>query len=97
MGARSLLMALIHCGLPATARAEDEEKIKVPLGGSVELKLGFHAVSGICDDSSVVKVDATETKLFLVGVGLGTTKCGFRSTTNPNPKVYLVTVVPKKK
>ncbi len=94
-----LLAALLFGGAMAGAQNRTLPQIKVKVGETFPLRLGWVLAGVVCDDAKLLKIEDGGDHLHVVGVAPGETKCGFwRDYGNPTPAiVYDVVVLPAAK
>ena len=88
------LAGFMAASLPARAEGGALPQIRIKVGESYQLHLGFIIVGLVCDDTSLVRVEDGGDHLRLVGLAPGRTNCGFWSNPqSPTPsRVYEVVV-----
>jgi hypothetical protein len=84
-------MAILALLAPC-AQAEPLPTVRLRVGRTAELRLGWPAVRGTCDDDSIVRVEDGGDHLILRGLARGRTQCGFWSNVKLPPRTFDIIV-----
>lgn len=92
-----VLALVLLIALSTTAAAKEEASaIRVAIGGTHELHLGWFVHMGQCDDKTIVRVDGGGLQVRLIGLRAGRTLCGFWRFKSrglpPDHRLFEVTV-----
>jgi hypothetical protein len=90
---RALALALLLLGTGVASAAEEQI---LHLGQPTSFTPGVVPARVVCDDLSVVRVEATETHFVLVGLKPGSTLCSFWPISTPGlSRQFRFVVVPE--
>ncbi len=90
------LIGLLVAGPLGYAGPDAPESVEITVGVPVPLQLAMRVTMGVCDDPSLVRIEAAPdgARLQLVGLEPGTTLCSFFETPMTNRLVLEVHVLP---
>jgi hypothetical protein len=67
---------------------EPARNVRLRVGETADLQLGWPAALGVCDDTTLVRVETDKT-LRLTGLAEGKTRCGFWSNPTCHTRVLV--------
>jgi hypothetical protein len=89
-----LLLALLAALPKGALAAQDETPVLVKVGAWSRLDLPFAVAAGVCNDPTIVRTEARNGALGVLGLKTGRTTCGYWATPASRHYLFDVTVVP---